>query len=338
MLAISPLDEYVPKLKSWGLTHAPVELDGSGLNPVKDFSYLKQLKRILKAERPDIILSYTIKANIYGAIAAKSLRIPIISNVSGLGTTFLWKGWIRMVVIMLYNRAFAGASFIFFQNADDRKLFLQNVKVNASKTGLLPGSGIDLSYFKTDSPTFGDSIKFLMISRLLLEKGVLEYLDAADRVLENRKDVEFQFLGKYEPDHKRAIDKEDFNRIKKSNTITYLGHSDNVKQHIESADVVILPSYREGTPRTLLEAAAMSRPIIATDVPGCREVVLDGTNGFLCEVRNPKSLAQKIALLLALSQEEKKAMARASRKLVEERFDEQIVIAEYSRKIKQLLS
>jgi len=338
VIAITPNDAYVSKLKEWGVIHHPVEVDGSGLNPVRDLKYLRQLKIILRAEQPDIVLSYTIKSNIYGSLAAKSLKIPVICNVSGLGTTFLWKGWIRRAAITLYNRAFRSTDFTFFQNQDDRKLFLEQVKISPSKTGLLPGSGIDLFHFKGEPPPFSRSITFLMISRLIIEKGVLEYLAAAKKVLGIHENVKFQLLGKYEPEHKRCISEEDFEQIESGNWIEYLGEKEDVKEAITAADLVVLPSYREGTPRTLLEAAAMSRPLIATDVPGCREVVSDGANGFLCVAQNADSLVKKIELFLALNPEEKQAMAKTSRALVEERFDEQIVIAEYSRKIKQLLS
>ncbi|MCP4459946.1 MAG: glycosyltransferase family 4 protein [Cytophagales bacterium] len=338
VVAITPNDDYVDQLKEWGVRHVPVKLEGSGLNPMKDMWYVRQLKRILKAEKPNIILSYTIKANIYGSLAARFLGIPIISNVSGLGTTFLWKGWVKRTAIFLYNRAFRSTSFIFFQNGDDRKLFLENVKVSPSKTGLLPGSGINLEDFNFNPPEFKNPIKFLMISRLILEKGVLEFIQSAESICKTRTNVEFQILGSYEPRHKRSIEELDFESIEKENFITYLGHSDDVKQMISQADVVVLPSYREGTPRTLLEAAAMSRPLIATNAPGCREVVSDGINGFLCDVKSAESLTTKIDLFLALNQEEKRAMGVASRKLVVNKFDEKIVIEEYSRKIKQLLN
>ena len=338
VIAITPTDTYEEKIGEWGVTHIPIELKSSGLNPAKDLTYLRSLKRIFKEEKPDVILSFTIKANIYGSMAARSCRIPIISNVSGLGTTFLWKGWVSRAAISLYNRAFRSTDFTFFQNADDRKLFLENVKMDSSKTGLLPGSGIDLTHFNSAPPAFQAPTKFLMISRLILEKGVLDYLAAAIEVLKERADVEFQLLGTYESDHKRSISEEDFERIKSGHVINYLGQSDDVMKVIEEADVVVLPSYREGTPRTLLEASAMSRPLISTDVPGCKEVVSDGINGFLCEPQNPESLSSKMKLFLSLSIDEKKAMGRASRKLVEKSFDEVIIINEYSRKIKQLLN
>ena len=338
VIAISPADAYVEKNQEWGVKHLPVEMESSGLNTIRDIAYLRRLKQAFKTEKPDIILSFTIKANIYGSIAANACRIPIISNVSGLGTTFLWKGWVRRMAISLYNRAFRSTDFIFFQNGDDRKLFLEHVKIDSSKTGLLPGSGISLALFNSDVPMFQSPTKFLMISRLILEKGVLDYLAAAKKILKERSDVEFRLLGNYEFDHKRSISEEDFDRIKSGEVVTYLGQSDEVTSLISNADVVVLPSYREGTPRTLLEAAAMSRPLISTDVPGCREVVSDGENGFLCEPRNPESLMAKMTLFLSLTTDEKKAMGTASRKLVENKFDEGIVISEYLRKIKQLLN
>jgi len=338
VIAITPNDAYVSKLADWGVRHLPIQLEGSGLNPLKDLKYLRQLKIILRAEQPDIVLSYTIKCNIYGSLATKSLRIPIICNVSGLGTTFLWKGWIRRAAITLYNRAFKSTDFTFFQNQDDRNLFLDQVQISPSKTGLLPGSGIDLSHFKGEPPPFARSITLLMISRLIIEKGVLEYLAAAKELVGIHENVKFWLVGKYEPNHKRCISEKDFEQIESGKWIEYLGEKEDVKETITAADLVVLPSYREGTPRTLLEAAAMSRPLIATDVPGCKEVVSDGANGFLCDAQNTASLVKKIELFLALNPEEKQAMAKASRTLVEERFDERIVIAEYSRKIKQLLS
>ena len=338
VIAITPSDAYDERISTWGVTHIPVQLESSGLNLAKDLTYLRKLKQIFRSEKPDIILSFTIKVNIYGSMAARSCRIPIIGNVSGLGTTFLWKGWVRRAAILLYNRAFRSTDFTFFQNVDDRKLFLEKVKLDSSKTGLLPGSGIDLAHFNSSPPAFQEPTKFLMISRLILEKGVLDYLAAAATILKERSDVKFQLLGNYDIDHKRSISERDFNRIESGDVITYLGQTDDVMKAIRESDVIVLPSYREGTPRTLLEAAAMSRPLISTDVPGCREVVLDGINGFLCEPKTPESLSSKIRLFLSLSDEEKKAMGTASRKLVEKNFDEGIIISEYMRKIKQLLN
>ena len=214
---------------------------------------------------------------------------------------------------------------------------MNTIPIDSSKTGLLPGSGINLNEYKSPLPVFENKTVFLMISRLIVEKGVSEYNEAARLVKKRHPNAEFRLLGKYEPDHKRKISNEEFEAMKTGEDVIYLEHTDDVKKEINEADVVVLPSYREGTPRTLLEAAAMSRPLITTDVAGCREVVDDGVNGFLCEAKNAQSLARKMELFLSLTNSEKAEMALASRKLVRSRFDESIVIAEYSRKIKQLL-
>lgn len=337
VLIIAPEDEYTKDINGWGAEYRPISLESTGMNPVQDWKYRNELLSIFKEEKPDVVLGFTIKPNIYGALAAKSLGIPMICNVSGLGTTFLWKGWLRKIAVALYNRAFSRTNFIFFQNADDRKLFLEHVSVSTDKTGLLPGSGIDLNDYVSSPPAFKRPLTFLMISRLIVEKGVQEYVEAAKAVHQLHPDVRFELIGKYDPEHKRSISQEEFESFGDAG-VSYQEEVRNIKEIIARADVVVLPSYREGTPRTLLEAAAMGRPLISTDVPGCREVVNDGVNGFLCKVQNASSLAQKINLFIALSEEEQRAMGLASRKLVEERFDEKIVIAEYSRKIRQLVS
>lgn len=331
---IAPADGYEKHLNTLGAGFQNISLDTTGTNPLKDRKYRRELRRILKESKVDIALGFTIKPNIYGALACRSLGIPIICNVSGLGTTFLIKGWVRHAAVMLYNRAFRSADFVFFQNADDRALFLENVRLTKSMTGLLPGSGIDTDKFKAPSPAFKPPVHFLMVSRLIVEKGVIEYAHAAMEVKRKHPEVKFTLIGTYDPGHSRSISPEAFLHVQKA--VEHLGHQDNIREHLETADVVVLPSYREGTPRTLLEAAAMSRPLIATDVPGCREVVQDGVNGFLCKAQDGHSLARKMELFIALTTEEKQAMANASRQWVQQRFDEQVVIDEYLRKIKQL--
>jgi len=335
VVVIAPKDEYSHRLEAWGARFQDIKLENTGMNPIMDWRYKQSLVRLLKIEKPDIVLSFTIKPNIYGAMAAHDLRIPIICNVSGLGTTFLWKGWVQRMAVALYNRGFRRANYIFFQNTDDRILFLEHVRVDQTMTGLLPGSGIDLQTFQADPPAFQSPLKFLMISRLIVEKGINEFVTAAHLIDPSK--AQFALIGKYEPSHKRSISAEDYQMLLASG-ITYLDHQDDVKSFIAQSDVVVLPSYREGTPRTLLEAAAMSRPLIATDVPGCKEVVHDGENGFLCKEKSAESLAQKINLFLALTTAEQSAMARASRALVEENFDESIVIQAYVFRIKQLVT
>ncbi len=336
VIIIAPADESVESLIRWGARHIDIPLDKGGMNPMKDLKYQRSLMTILKVEKPNIALTFTIKPNIYGSLACSACRIPVINNVSGLGTTFLWKGWVQRLATILYQRAFNRSNFIFFQNKDDRELFLQHVNTPVSKTGLLPGSGIDLVFYNSPPPLFDRPLRILMIGRLIIDKGVREFLTTAAQLKGECPDLEFSLAGGYDASHKRSIPVDEFTHLQKSKTVKYFGQINDVKKALAEADLIVLPSYREGTPRTLLEGAAMSRPLIATDVPGCREVIDDGINGFLCEKESSESLVRKIKLFLSLTTEEKIQMATASRKLVENRFDESIVIGEYMRKINQL--
>lgn len=311
-------------------------LEGTGANPIKDVRYLLRLIRCLKKEKPDIVLSYTIKANIYSSFAGKFKRIPVICNVSGLGTVFLVKGIAGKIALGLYRFAFRFSRHIFFQNEDDKKLFTSIIPVEETKTSILPGSGINLEEFKPAPLSESKANSFVMISRVIIEKGVREFAEAASNFVSDES-VHFTLIGKFDETHARSIKKEELDHWINSKWLTFLDHSDNIVQVIADHEAVILPSYREGTSRTLLEGAAMGRPLIATDVPGCKEVVRDGYNGFLCEVKNAKSLYDKIKLFLSLSKKEKEQLAANSRTLVEETYDERIVIGIYESVIRRII-
>ncbi|WP_425392719.1 glycosyltransferase family 4 protein [Ekhidna sp.] len=336
VLVLAPKDEYTQKVVDWGLKWIDTPLQGTGANPVKDFGYLKKLHSVFKEEKPDIALSYTIKANIYASLVGRFTSVPVICNVSGLGTVFLVKGLIGTIAMRLYKIAFKSASHIFFQNEDDKELFSSHVKLAADQMSVLPGSGIDLTQFKPSSMPSNNHVQFLMISRVIIEKGVREFAEAAS-FFKDEKEVKFTLVGRFDPDHSRSIEKTELDQWISGGYIKYIPHSDHIKTLISESDVIVLPSYREGTPRTLLEGAAMGRPLLTSDVPGCREVVRDGYNGFLFEVKNPKSLRDKIKLFLSLSSDERELLATNSRKLVEERFDENIVIDAYDRTIRRIL-
>lgn len=333
---IAPEDQAVADLENEGITCHHIRMDRSGLNPVEDLGYLRQLKKILKSNQIDLVLSFTIKSNIYASLIARHLKIPIIANVSGLGTSFLWKNWIQKIVIKLYKLAFKRTDFIFFQNKDDSQLFLSNIPIDKEKTGLLPGSGINLEKFQADPPGFVQPITFLMISRLIIEKGVLEYMKAADE-LGPSEQYRFQIVGSYDPEHARSISPGDFEKLRSSEAIEYIGELRDVKPAITDADVIVLPSYREGTPRTLLEGAAMSRPLIATDVPGCREVVSHGANGFLCKYQDSEDLKKVMHEFLNLEKHRMVEMAQNSRKICEDKFDERLVINAYRKQIQKII-
>lgn len=336
VLAIAPKDDYTQKLVDWGCDFEPLEMEGTSTNPLREIGTILRLRRILRRHEVQMLLTYTIKCNIYGTLAARSLGVPCICNVSGLGTVFLWRGWVSTVAKLLYRMTFRFSSFIFFQNQEDREDFLQIIPVNPNKTGLVPGSGINLADFTHEKYNPSDRPVFLMISRLLIEKGVYEFAEAARIVRSKIDGATFKLVGGLDLGHNRSINPEDLDKWQEEGTVRYFPHSDNIPAFIEEADAIVLPSYREGTPRTLLEGGAMSRPLIATDVPGCRQVVDNGGNGFLCKVRDGEDLARALMTFLGLSDTQKKEMSVRSREKIEKTFDERHVVEIYLRKINEL--
>ncbi|SNT16928.1 Glycosyltransferase involved in cell wall bisynthesis [Ekhidna lutea] len=336
VIVLAPQDEYTAYLEDWGVRCILISLDSTGSNPVKDFSYFGKIHKIFRREKPDIALSYTIKSNIYSSLAGKFTSVPVICNVSGLGTVFLVEGLIGKLAVKLYKLAFRYSSYVFFQNEDDKNFFTSIIHLKDDRVGVLPGSGIDLNDFAPEEFKEAKPLKLLMISRVIIEKGVREYAEAASTFSDDDR-VSFTLIGKFDQKHSRSITQNELDSWQRNGWIQYYSHSDEIKRIISAHDVVVLPSYREGTPRTLLEGAALAKPILTTDVPGCREVVKDGHNGFLFEAKNAKSLVDKIKLLLSLNDEERRQLGKNSRKLVEERFDENIVIDMYDQTIRRII-
>ena len=335
---LAPPDETVPKLEQMGCAFIALAMDNKGLNPLRDLALLRRMRAVFRQHRPDVILSYTIKNNIYGAIAVRSLRIPFLPNVSGLGTAFLSHGLLRRVAQGLYRAAFASVPAVFFQNSEDRGLFIERRLVRKTQARLLPGSGIDLERFAPAGyPPAEAAPVFLMIARLLRDKGVHEFVEAAALVKQVYPKARFQLLGAVNNENRTAIDRAKVAAWEQSPGIEYLGTCDDVRQYIAPAHCVVLPSYREGAPRTLIEAAAMARPLIATDVPGCRSVVENGVNGFLCQVRSGESLAQTCQRFLALPREQQVALGQAGRDKMEREFGEARVVSAYRQAIAECL-
>ncbi|MCV9388618.1 glycosyltransferase family 4 protein [Reichenbachiella ulvae] len=329
VIAVAPQDEYSDSLVQMGCEFRPVQMHQTGSNPFRDFHLFLDLRRIYADVKPDIIYQYTVKPNIYGSLAARSLGIPVVNNVSGLGTVFLNRGLTSRIAKLLYKLAFQKADLVFFQNKDDKADFLTQIKLPHLRTDLLPGSGIDLQSFQSKSEISNKPFRFLMIARLILDKGVEEYLLAARNLKREYPEVVFQLLGQLDEKHARGVAKKYLQEFIDDDTIEYLGTSDSVKQLIDESTCVVLPSYREGTPKTLLEAAAMSRPIVTTDVPGCREVVEDGRNGYLCRVMDWRDLARKMQKMIELPPEELMKLGKNGRQYVASKFDEQLIINKY---------
>ena len=334
VVAVAPDDEYRDRLRELGCRYVPLNMDNQGTHPVKDALLLWRYVVVLLRLRPAVVLSYTVKPNIYASLAARLVGVTVINNVSGLGTAFLRGGWLGGVVCSLYRVALRRSHRVFFQNDEDRQVFIEKRLVAPARTGLLPGSGIDLVHFSPlafdgSSLRNGAGLVFLMVARLLWDKGVLEFVEAARRVKALFPESRFQLLGFLDVKNQTAVGRSDVEAWVKEGVVEYLGTSDDVRPFLAAADCVVLPSYREGTPRSLLEAAAMGRPLLATDVPGCREVVVDGVNGLLCHVRDSEDLAEKIMQMIAMPMSALLQMGQESRSLAETRFDEQIVIRKY---------
>ena len=338
IVCIAPKDEYASRLQALGFEYHDIKINNKGVNPVEDAKLVVDFYRLYKQIAPDVILQYTIKPNIYGSWAAGMLGIPVISNISGLGTVFLNDSLSSKIARLLYRLALPFAKKVFFQNAHDRQLFISSKLVAETKTDLLPGSGIDTQKFKplTGGSQHTNVLRFLFIARLVKDKGLLEYVQAAKKIAQ--PSVECSILGAYYPGNPTAITGEQMEAWEEEGIVKYLGVSDEVQSVIAKADCIVLPSYREGLSRVLLEAASMAKPIITTNVAGCREVVDDGVNGYLCKEKDADSLAKQMKKMIHLSEEARKEMGRKGREKVMREFDESVVIEKYLETIATILN
>lgn len=337
VIFIAPYDEKYSSLIEKEFKFYHVNIDPKGINPISDFKSMVSLYKLYKIVSPDIVLNFTIKPNIYSSIVAGIVGIKSISNITGLGTIFIKQSMTTRIAKNLYKLALSFNTKVFFQNNDDKNLFIEDNLVVENRTVLLPGSGVDLDKFIPIEKQDNEVFKFLFIARLLKDKGILEFIDAIEIVKCKYNNIEFQILGAVGVENKTAITKEELQIWIDNGLVNYLGTTDNVQDVISKVDCVVLPSYREGTPRSLLEACAMKKPIIATDVVGCKEVVDDAINGYLCEVRNSQDLANKMEMMMNLSDDERKVMGQAGRDKIVKVFDEKIVINKYLDSIKEIL-
>jgi glycosyltransferase involved in cell wall biosynthesis len=345
----APADEHVLALEAFGARFIDLSMQAHGSNPIADLGLLWRFLRLLRAERPDLLLTFTAKPNVYGGLAGRWLGVPVVNNIAGLGSVFIKGGWLARVLTILYRLAFTRAQRVFFQNPDDYLQFVEMGLVRSEQCAVLPGSGVDLQYFQpvplpslqrteewNGQSTIDRRFRFLLVARLLKDKGVQEFVEAA-RLLKARYPlVEFILLGFKDAQNPNAVAEEQLTSWQEKGWVIYWGSSSNVREKMALADCVVLPSYREGTPRTLLEAAAMGRPLVATDVPGCREVVRHGLNGLLCRPRDSQDLADKMQDVLQMPIEQLAHMGQVSRQLVEEHFDEQRVIDAYMKELDEM--
>jgi glycosyltransferase involved in cell wall biosynthesis len=322
-------DGFDTQLGAAGINFEHVPVSRRSLNPLADVALSLRLFTIFRRLRPTVVHCFTIKAVIFGTLAAAAARVPIrVVTITGLGHAFIsGSTLLRRTVIALYRQALRRAHAVIFQNADDRALFVQLGLVEPQRTELVPGSGVDLQYFVPAPLPYRERAapSFLMIARLLQEKGVREYLQAAGAVKALHPSVTFRLLGGADVRNPSALQPEEIAALRASSVVEWIDEVQDVRPYIAAADVVVLPSYREGLPRTLLEASAMGRALIATDTEGCREVVVDAQNGYLVPVRDARALAAAMGRMIdapaGIATMGANARARA-----EALFDEQLVI------------
>lgn len=335
----APADSYAPRLVQAGCEFVDLPMDSNGTHPGRDLQLLLRYVTLLRAQAPVAYLGYTIKPNVYGSMAAQLLGIPVINNIAGLGAAFIDDSVVTRVARLLYRTALRRSSKVFFQNPHDHRLFIDGGLAGEDVSDLLPGSGIAPGRYQA-APVSGDGsrFRFLLVGRMLVNKGVVEYAEAARIVRRQLPDARFQLLGPVNAANPNSVSPDAIAAWHAEGLVEYLGAADDVRPYLAAADCVVLPSYREGVPRTLLEAAAMARPIVASRVPGCVDVVEDGVNGLLCEARDAADLARAMLGMASMPLAGRQRMGAAGRRKVEAEFDEALVIRKYLDAIGQAAS
>ncbi len=333
VFALSPLDKYSINLKKLNVHHIDMKIKRSGINPLEDILLLVRFIQIYKKYQPDIVQHFTVKPVIYGTIAAKIAGIKYIFNmIPGMGYVFTETGFkkriVQLITRFMYKYALKFSNHIFFQNTEDYNYFLKYNMVSKEKSSIISGTGVDIEKFKPISKKIrpDNRIVFIFSGRLLWDKGVGEFVSAARLLKEKYKNVDFWLVGPVDLQNPKGILPEQLNKWNQEGIINYLGMTDNIREYLQKADVIVLPSfYREGIPLSLLEGGACGLPIITTDSCGCRETVIEGKNGFLVPVKNPEALAQAMERFV-LNPDLIIEMGRESRRLVEEKFDSRKIV------------
>jgi len=319
-------------IEAEGIRFVPWDVKGRDTNPLVELRSFHDLYRSLKEIGSAIAFNYTIKPVIYGSLAAALLRMRSVAVITGLGFIFLDGSWKNAVVRRLYRFAFRFAAEAWFLNEDDRQFFRQARLIGPDDGRILPGEGVDVTRFapRPARPEDGRRV-FLMLSRLVYDKGVGEYFEAAAALKARRPEMVFRIAGALDESARAGISRSEIDRLAASGVIEYLGRVSDVRPLIAEADFVVLSSYREGLSRALLEAASMGKPIVATDVPGCRQLVDEGVNGFLAAPRDAAALASAIERAGSVGRREAAAMGMRGRELVMERYSDERIIAIYKR-------
>jgi len=344
---VAPRDDESAAFEANGLIYEPLTgLQQQGKNPWHDYQLYHEFRRIYKRWQPDLAIHYTIKPNIYATKAAASLGIPCIAVITGLGYTFIKGGLLSRITDTLYRKALKSAAQVWFLNEDDRRVFVEHRGiVPLEKAVLIHGEGIDAkTYFNPGqyeaAKRGGEdvAVKFIFVGRLLYDKGIREYVAAAAQIKARYPEAGFSILGYLNVGNPSAVDEATVAAWERRGVVQYLGSAPDVRLVLQDHDCVVLPSYREGMSTTLMEAAAMGLPLIASDIAGCRELVEDGVTGFLCEARNAGSLAERMAAFIQLRSSERVAMGKRGREKMLRECDMDGIIQHYLQAIRLIMT
>lgn len=317
-----PLTNSVDELKQLGIELIDTHVDRRGINPICDISLLLKYSSLIKTIKPDLVITYTIKPNIYGAIASRFRHVDYVANITGLGTAFQKKGLLKLAVTTLYKIALKKARTVFFENSENRDYFVNNGLIRGQQGCLLNGAGVNLDRYEYyPYPQSYDQFSFLFMGRVMKEKGLNELFEAMKKLTEEGYSCVLNVLGSYEENYKDAI--EDHSN---EGWLRYYGYQDDVIPFIRDANCFVLPSWHEGMANTNLECASVGRPIITSNIPGCKEAVIDGVSGYLCEAKNAQSLYEKMKAMIDLPNEIRETMGKAGRKHMEDVFDKRAVV------------
>lgn len=336
VICVSQGDIYLTKLEDLGVECYQINLNPKGTNPILDLVLLFNYYRLFNRIKPDVVLTYTIKPNIYGNLAAKLQNIPTVSNITGLGTLFIKQNIYTSIAKFLYKLSLSSTYHVFFQNNDDKFLFTKNKLIKKQIASVVPGSGVNINKFNYERK-HNKADKFLFVGRLLFDKGVIEYLNAAVNILDKYPKKEFLLVGEIGYKNNTSISKEILYKYTNNySQIKYLGKTDNILAKLKSVDVVVLPSYREGLSKSIIEASAMKLPVVTTNVPGCRDIIEHNYNGFLCDVKSIKSLENAMLKMINLNEKERLLMGDLGRKKIINKFSSVLVSKIYVDKINEL--
>ena len=339
VIVIAPVDQYIHYLNdSYFTKHIALRrLKAQKRGLLADIRLTMELYRIYRREKPDLVFHFTVKPNIYGSLAARMAGVRSVPTVTGLGFPFINRSLSNKLIRPLYRIAFKNLQKVLFHNKDDMELFIREQTIRPSQGEVIDGSGVDMSYFSPRRSDHSNRFIFLFVGRLLRDKGIVEFVQAARQVQRIAKQAECWIVGELNTGNPSKVSKYEVLGWVSEKVVRYFGHARDIRNYIAQSDVLVLPSYREGMPRSVLEAMSMGKPVITTDVAGCRETVEEGVNGMLVPARDADALAEAMVRMYQMGKDQLEQMGEASKILVEKRFDVQLINVHYLRLVQSIL-